>query len=251
MLKIVRTVAPTAEALDMVIGSFFKENGMEYTSTLDYAPCIAGYGEFCEKRDLVYNLSECDEKILRKLAPKTTNCSVRHYYDTDMYRASALSKGVLKNLWVYVTISAPFEYYRNTLNRSIWSIIKSPKKIERPIIDEDFTGDVPANKINSLRTLHDAAVGTGSMEIFADFLEAIPDTYIVTKTLCFSYNQLLDIYDRIAYRMISDNDSEELRNEPKHIMARWIRDLPCSFLINDLFPNNCSLGGNQNESNMD
>lgn len=251
MLKIVRTAAPTAEVLDMVIGSFFKENGMEYTSTLDYAPCIAGYGEFCEKRDLMYNLSEHDEKILRKLVPKTTNCSVRHYYDIDMYRPSVLRNDVLKQLQAHVTISAPLEYYRDTFNRSLRSIIKSPKTIERPIIDEDFTGDVPANKINSLRTLHDAAVDTGSMEIFADFLASLPDAYIITKTLCFSYNQLLDIYDQIAYRMISDNDSEQLRNEPKHIMARWIRDLPCSFLINHLFPNNCSLGGDQNGSSLD
>lgn len=256
MLKIVRTVAPTAEVLDMVIGSFFKENGIKYTSTIDYTPCIAGYDEFCEKRDLVYNLSEHDEKILRKLLPRDDHRFLglpKYGYGSQINSNHALVDGVLSQLNIYATFSAPIEWYMTKFGFIKDRIINSIKSIDSPICYEDFVDghQISCDKLTMYNTLRDAADDTGSQTILKTFLKVLPDTYIITRTICSTYKELFKAYYRIAYSMIGDNDSEELRNDPMHIMARWIRDLPCSFLINDRFPNNCSLGGNQNGNNLD
>lgn len=243
MIKILKTVAPTAEQLDFVIGNFFKENGMEYTSSMEYAPCIAGYGEFCEKRDLVYHLSEADEKKLRALI---TDPDTR-FFETPVYQSShpsglawnTVDKELSRHLSVCVLISAPLEWYeRLTINASRIDLIGCIKSIDT-IQKEDCSDGITIEQVHKLRVLHDAAIDTGSIQIARDFVSLLPDNFMLTRSFVFTYSNLACLYDRIAYSSISDNDSDELKQESKWIMAKWIRDLPCSFLMNPRFKNNC------------
>lgn len=232
MIKILKTVAPTAEQLDFVIGNFFKENGMEYTSSMEYAPCIAGYGEFCEKRDLVYHLSEADEKKLRALVS---------HKDTpkELSIWSIIDREITSHLYACVSISAPLYWYEHALNLHRTDIVTCVGSIDSPILREDGCGDLTIEYLHHLHVLYDAAVDTGSTGIAGDFLRNLPDSFRITRSYVLSYARLTCLYDSIAYSSISDNDSDKLKQEPKWIAAKWIRDLPCSFLINPRFENNC------------
>lgn len=232
MIKILKTVAPTAEQLDFVIGNFFKENGMEYTSSMEYAPCIAGYGEFCEKRDLVYHLSEADEKKLRALTPY-------EHTPKELTILSIIDREITSHLYACVSISAPLYWYEHTLNLHRKDIITCVRSINSPILKEDGCDVLSFEHLHNLNVLFDAAVDTGSTGIASDFLRSLPDSFRITRSGVISYASLASLYNSIAYPSISDNDSDELKQESKWIMAKWIRDLPCSFLINPRFKNNC------------
>lgn len=232
MIKILKTVAPTAEQLDFVIGNFFKENGMEYTSSIEYAPCIAGYGEFCEKRDLVYHLSEADEKKLRALVP-------HEHTPIDPSIWPIINREITSNLCACVSISAPLYWYEYTLDIRRKNIVTCVRSIDSPILREDGCDDLTIEQLRDLNLLHDAAVDTGSTGIADDFIRSLPNNFRITRSCVLSYSRLIHLYNNIAYPSISDNDSDELKQEPKWIMAKWIRDLPCSFLINPRFENNC------------